>query len=69
MLKTSDIFSVLSLVLFIFFSVSSPTLASNPTTPITPGDNIQDPGDPSTPWGGCVPTDSNCYISTPWTTT
>ncbi|MEO5635016.1 MAG: hypothetical protein ABIR14_00280, partial [Candidatus Paceibacterota bacterium] len=43
--------------------------ASNPTTPITPGDNIMDPGDTSTPWGGCVPTDSNCYVSTPWTTT
>lgn len=46
--------------------------AGNPSTPILPSDNIQDPGDPLTSWGGCGPTDSNCYVNvtgTQWTTT
>lgn len=48
--------------------------AGNPGTPILPSDNIQDPGAVSTPWGGCGPSDSNCYVTTPsggssqWTT-
>ncbi len=31
---------------------------------LSPDDNIQDPGDPGTAWGGCGPADSNCYITT-----
>ncbi|MEO5635455.1 MAG: hypothetical protein ABIS26_00920 [Candidatus Paceibacterota bacterium] len=55
-------FSILLVFLF-SFSFFSYAQASNPTTPIVPGDNIMDPGDPGTPWGGCGPTDSNCYVT------
>ena len=37
-------------------------LAGNPTTFISPTNNVIDPGSTSTPWGGCGPSDSNCYI-------
>jgi hypothetical protein len=37
--------------------------AGNPVTPISPNDNIQDPGAATTLWGGCGPLDSNCYIT------
>jgi len=50
---------VLSVFLCSFFVV----VASNPSSPIVPSDNIQDPGDSGTAWGGCGPTDSNCYIT------
>ncbi len=36
--------------------------SASPSTPILPSDNIQDPGSLSTPWGGCGPSDSNCYV-------
>jgi len=55
----------------ILFSVSV-VYAGNPVTPILPSDNIQDPGDPGTAWGGCGPTDSNCYVTitaSQWVTT
>jgi hypothetical protein len=59
------------IVLMSFFA-AIPVFAGNPVTPILPSDNIQDPGSGSTPWGGCGPTDSNCYVSittSQWTTT
>lgn len=40
----------------------SPATAANPGAPITPSMNIQDPGAPTTPWGGCGPADPNCYV-------
>lgn len=49
------VFVVLVIPLFAF--------AGNPASPIEPGDNIQDPGDPGTAWGGCGPSDSNCYVT------
>jgi hypothetical protein len=52
-------------VFVLFFINVSFVFAGNPASPIEPGDNIQDPGDPGTPWGGCGPTDSNCYVTTP----
>ena len=62
----------LGLLMFsMLFSVSV-VYAGNPVTPILPSDNIQDPGDPGTAWGGCGPTDSNCYVtvtSSQWVTT
>jgi hypothetical protein len=36
---------------------------ANPDALINPGMNIQDPGAPNTPWGGCGPTDPNCYVN------
>lgn len=61
-LKSRSIF--LGVILFSLFFFSSSAYAGNPTTPILPSDNIQDPGDPGTSWGGCGPTDSNCYVTT-----
>jgi hypothetical protein len=50
-------------IVLMFFFAASPVLAGNPVTPILPSDNIQDPGSGSTAWGGCGPTDSNCYVT------
>lgn len=57
--------SVIRTVLFVSMCciVSSVALAANPPAPILPNDNIQDPGDPLNSWGGCGPTDSNCYVT------
>jgi hypothetical protein len=55
----------LIIFLAIVFLYAKSVSAANPVTPIVPGDNIQDPGALSTPWGGCGPTDSNCYVTTP----
>ncbi len=58
--------------LFLIFHYAPIVFAGNPVSPILPGDNIQDPGNPATAWGGCGPTDSNCYVTTTgsqWTTT
>lgn len=52
----------LGIIFQILFS-SSLVYAGNPVTPILPSDNIQDPGDPGTAWGGCGPSDSNCYVT------
>lgn len=46
-----------------FFLISSSIHGANPSAPLLPSDNIQDPGALSTPWGGCGPTDSNCYVT------
>ena len=51
------------IVVMLFFA-ATPAFAGNPVTPILPSDNIQDPGSGSTAWGGCGPTDSNCYVTT-----
>ena len=52
----------LSIMLSVFFPAQV-VFAGNPVAPIEPADNIQDPGALSTPWGGCGPTDSNCYVT------
>ncbi len=64
-------FVVFKLILLVFLCTTT-TFAANPASPILPSDNIQDPGDPGTAWGGCGPSDSNCYVTTTssqWTTT
>jgi hypothetical protein len=48
---------------FVFLSLFASAHAANPPAAILPMDNIQDPGHISTPWGGCTPTDSNCYVT------
>lgn len=60
---------MLGFIILLSFSVgASLALAGNPSAPIDAADNIQDPTAPSTPWGGCTPSDSNCYITTHWAT-
>ena len=49
------------LVYAVFFGLN--LFAASPSQPILPSDNIQDPGDVSTPWGGCTPSDVNCYVT------
>ncbi|MFZ2593149.1 MAG: hypothetical protein WAX38_00045, partial [Minisyncoccia bacterium] len=53
----------LSLVVGFFLIQTVFAEAGNPVTPILPSDNIQDPGAATTAWGGCGPTDSNCFIT------
>ena len=53
-------FKRIILMLFILFSIN--IFAASPAAPILPSDNIQDPGSATTPWGGCGPSDINCYI-------
>lgn len=55
-------FMFLGVIIFGLFYFSN-VYAGNPASPILPSDNIQDPGDPGTAWGGCGPTDSNCYVT------
>lgn len=57
--------SIFQIIIIGLFVILSPVtiFAANPSTPILPQDNIQDPGSTGTPWGGCGPTDSNCYIT------
>jgi hypothetical protein len=50
------------IVAAVFFGGSF-AYAGNPTNPILPADNIQDPGAGTTPWGGCTPADTNCYVT------
>jgi hypothetical protein len=51
-------------ILIVFLMIFSlQVLASSPSFPILPSDNIQDPGASTTPWGGCGPTDNNCYVT------
>lgn len=72
MLKIAFKNKILITSVFLVFLYATPTFAGNPASPISPSDNIQDPGSPSTAWGGCGPTDSNCYVTTvssQWTTT
>lgn len=45
------------------FFVAPVSHAGNPAAPFEPGDNVQDPGDTGTAWGGCGPLDSNCYVT------
>lgn len=57
-------FSILLVFVYItVFSLYNFVIAANPVSPIVPSDNIQDPGDPGTAWGGCGPSDSNCYVT------
>jgi hypothetical protein len=57
-------FSILLVFVYVtIFSIYNFAIAANPASPIVPGDNIQDPGDPLTAWGGCGPLDSNCYVT------
>ena len=56
----------IAFILAVFLSSVLVVTAANPSSPISPGDNIQDPGDPATAWGGCEPTDSNCYVTSLW---
>jgi hypothetical protein len=52
------------ILIFLFSFLShSFVWASNPDVPIIPDDNIQDPGDLGTAWGGCGPSDPNCYVT------
>ncbi len=63
MRKTTHIVAYIFISIFTFFVGGHSTLAANPGTPILPGDNIQDPGALTTPWAGCGPTDTNCYVT------
>ena len=57
-------FSILLVFVYVtIFSLYNFVIAANPASPIVPGDNIQDPGDPLTAWGGCGPSESNCYVT------
>jgi hypothetical protein len=53
----------LTFIVSIFYLHTLTIFAANPGVPISPDDNIQDPGALSTPWGGCGPADSNCYVT------
>ena len=55
--------TVQKIILVSFLVFSYQIFAASPSQPILPSDNIQDPGDVSTPWGGCGPTDANCYVT------
>src|SRR5690242_13143121 len=63
-ISTKKILLFSGFLLVIIFSASI-VLAGNPVDPISPDDNVQDPGDPGTAWGGCGPEDSNCYVTVP----
>lgn len=63
----SRTFLYVSFIIVLLYSATQSVFAANPAGPILPSDNIQDPGDPSTPWGGCLPSDSNCYVTNPTT--
>ncbi len=54
--------AIASILLVIAVVLPSIAFAANPSSVISPSQNIQDPGASSTPWGGCGPTDSNCYV-------
>ncbi len=55
--------TVQKIILASFLVFSYQTFAASPSQPILPSDNIQDPGNVSTLWGGCGPTDANCYVT------
>ncbi len=57
-----NIINVFVFIFLVFLFSAKVVFAGNPVSPISPSDNIQDPGALSTPWGGCGPTDSNCYV-------
>ena len=57
------LYSLASVILTSFLVSVFIVFAADPGAPFTPGDNVQDPGDPGTGWGGCGPTDPNCYVT------
>ncbi|MBP7007075.1 MAG: hypothetical protein KBB16_03380, partial [Candidatus Pacebacteria bacterium] len=61
--KSISTISFLIFFLFGVFFVVSQVSAGNPASPFEPSDNVQDPGDTGTAWGGCGPDDSNCYVT------
>ncbi|MBP9715221.1 MAG: tail fiber domain-containing protein [Candidatus Pacebacteria bacterium] len=57
-------FSILLVFVYVtVFSLYNFVIAANPSSPFAPGENVQDPGDPLSSWGGCGPLDSNCYVT------
>ncbi len=56
-------YSLASIVLTSFLVSVFIVFAADPGAPFAPDDNVQDPGDPGTGWGGCGPTDPNCYVT------
>ncbi len=56
-------YSLTSIVLTSFLVSVFIVFAADPGAPFAPDDNVQDPGDPGTGWGGCGPTDPNCYVT------
>jgi len=62
-MQTKRFFAFLLAVFASSAFIAFVAIAANPSSPIVPSDNIQDPGDPGTAWGGCGPADSNCYIT------
>ena len=56
-------YSLTSIVLTSFLVSVFIVFAADPVSPFTPAENVQDPGDPGTGWGGCGPTDPNCYVT------
>lgn len=57
------LYSLTSIVLTSFLVSVFIVFAADPGTPFAPDDNVQDPGDPLSVWGGCGPTDPNCYVT------
>ena len=56
-------YSLTSIVLTSFLVSVFIVFAADPVSPFTPAENVQDPGDTGTGWGGCGPTDPNCYVT------
>ena len=63
-MKSKNFFySLTSIVLTSFLVSVFIVFAADPGTPFAPDDNVQDPGDTGSAWGGCGPTDPNCYVT------
>ncbi len=56
-------YSLTSIVLTSFLVSVFIVFAADPASPFTPAENVQDPGDTGSAWGGCSPTDPNCYVT------
>ena len=62
-MKTKKFLSFLLAVIVSSTFIGVVATAANPSSPFSAGENVQDPGDTGTAWGGCGPTDSNCYVT------
>ena len=56
---------IIILSTFVLLGATTFVFAANPIAPFLPSDNVQDPGNPTTAWGGCLPSDPNCYVTSP----
>ena len=55
--------NIFILIFLLSFLSCTFVFASDPSVPFIPDDNMQDPGDTGSNWGGCGPSDPNCYVT------